>query len=98
MQNSGIGIGVSSITNSYRYANITVNSIPIPANYTGSEHDKKYGGVKTADELMTQGTYSDNGWLFNDSSPTSGPWHWDDRGFPKLNIGVEDFPFNFTSK
>jgi len=87
-----------SITNSYRYVNMKVNDIVLSPDDPESASDKRHGGVKTAVELMTKDTYTGNGWLFNDSTPT-GPWYWDDtdntRSFPKLNIGTEKFPFRF---
>jgi hypothetical protein len=52
-----------------------------------------HGGTKTMVEIMTKSTYTSSGWLFNDSTPTRGPWYWDEKGFPKLNLGTEDFPF-----
>ena len=61
-----------------------------------------HGGVKTAAELTAKSTYAGSvasgggGWLFNDSSPAPGPWYWDSRGFPKLNIGAENYPFSFA--
>jgi len=80
-----------SIINSYRYINLMVNDAIIPPDDTLSAPDKRHGGVKTALELMTQTTYTNNGWLFY----PSGPWHWDEeKNFPKLNIGVEKFPFH----
>jgi plastocyanin len=42
---------------------------------------------------MTRETYTDNSWLFRDSTPITGLWYWDSRGFPKLSIGTENFPF-----
>ena len=85
----------SNIINSYRYQLATVNGSVIPADDPDSAPDRRHGGVKTAPELMTKVTYTGNSWLFNDSAPTAGPWHWDIRGFPKLNIGAENFPFSF---
>ena len=78
----------SNITNSFRYQFATANNVVLPA----SDPNGRHGGILTANQLMTQATYSDNGWEF----APSGPWHWDDRGFPKLNIGTETFPFNFS--
>ena len=80
-----------STTNSYRYINLTLNGTKIPENERGSEPDGMHGGTVTAGQLLWRETYSDNGWLFT----PSGPWHWDDRDFPKLNIGTENFPFRF---
>ena len=83
--------GVNTITSSYRYINLTVNGsvIPVASNDVNGAH----GGVKTADEFMTKGSYTANSWLFNDSTPAAGSWYWDSRGFPKLNMGIENFPF-----
>gem|GEM_PF-702976 len=83
----------NSITNSYRYQFATVNGEVIPASAPDSAPNRRHGGVMTAAELMTKTTYTGNAWLFNDSAPTAGPWHWDSRNFPKLNMGTEDFPF-----
>jgi len=93
-----------SITNSYRYINLTINGMN-PTEYTLTSFfgtiitvptenmpDGIHGGILTAAQFMTKATYTDNDWLFY----PDGPWHWDERGFPKLNIGAEDFPFNFT--
>jgi len=78
----------TTITNSFRYINLTINGRIITINTP----DCIMGGILTAAQLTTQTTYTDNGWLFY----PDGSWHWDERGFPKLNIGVEDFPFNFS--
>jgi hypothetical protein len=83
--------GVSIITNSYRYVNLTLNGSVIPA--VSNDINGVHGGVKSAAEFMSKTTYTINSWLFNDSTPTAGPWHWDGRGFPKLNMGTEDWPF-----
>jgi len=42
---------------------------------------------------IPKATYTGLGWLFNDSSPTPGPWIWDTAGFPKLGFGTEGNPF-----
>ena len=84
--------GTNTITRSYRYQLVTVNGAVRSDNTpTGVQ-----GGTRTADEFMNKATYTNNFWLFNDSVPTTGPWHWDGRGFPKLNIGSEDLTFPFT--
>ena len=85
-QNGGI------ITNCYRYMNQRANGAVLPTSNPDSAPDKKHGGVKTTTELMTQETYTSNGWLFY----PSGPWRWDSGGFPKLNIGTENCPFKFV--
>ena len=89
----GISGGTSSIINSYRYQFTTVNGTVIPASDPDSAPNRKHGGAKTAVELMTKTTYTDNSWLFDDSAPIAGPWHWDSKNFPKLNMGTESFPF-----
>jgi len=81
----------SSIENSYRYQLVKVNGALRVENMPNGKH----GGAKTAAELKNKSTYTGNGWLFNDSSPTVGPWHWDNKGFPKLNMGSEAYPFPF---
>jgi len=83
--------GINTITNSYRYQFMTVNGVVRTENTPNDRH----GGIVTAVQLMTRATFEDNGWLFNDSTPTAGPWHWDAAGFPKLNIGTESSPFRF---
>ncbi|MCL1875392.1 MAG: hypothetical protein FWF87_03935 [Synergistaceae bacterium] len=83
------GRDVSTITNCYRYEGATVNG----AVYTENTPNGIHGGKKTMAELMTRSTYTRNGWLFSDSTPIAGPWFWDKRGFPKLNLGTESFPF-----
>ena len=75
------------IENSYRYELSTLNNAVITENNPNGAN----GGVKTATELMTQTTYSGNGWQFT----SAGPWYWDSGNYPKLNIGVEVRPFNF---
>ena len=80
----------TSIRNSFRYANLTVNGSIRPENNPNGIH----GGTVTAAWLMTKATYTANDWLFSDSA-TTGPWYWDARGFPKLNMGKEKFPFRF---
>ena len=86
-----IGDAYGDIINSYRYESATLNGTVIPA--VSNDISGIHGGVKTAEEFMTKATYTGNTWLFNDSTPTAGPWNWDNRGFPKLNVGTEDFPF-----
>ena len=86
----------SSIANSYRFEFAAVNGSVIPADDPESLPNGRHGGVKTAAELMTKTTYTGNSWLFNDSAPTSGPWYWDSGNFPKLNMGTENFPFDFA--
>ena len=86
-----------AITDSYRYAlaEVTANGGPVDMSVNpGNIH----GGTRTAAELLTQSTYSNNGWRFTPAySPTPiGPWHWDvPRRFPKLNLGTESYPFRF---
>jgi hypothetical protein len=88
-----IGNGsINNITSSYRYQLVAVNGTVIPENDPNSEPNKKHGGVMTAANLSTKATYTGNSWLFNDTAPT-GPWFWDSRGFPKLNMGTENYPF-----
>ena len=79
------------INNCYRYAGQMLNSAVIPT--ASNDVNGVHGGVKTSTELMTKSTYTGNSWLFNDSVPAAGPWYWDTRGFPKLNMGTENFPF-----
>ena len=83
-----IATGSNTITSSFRYINLTVNGTVLTENTPGNRH----GGVKTADELVTQTTYSDNNWVIS----ATGPWYWDSRGFPKLNLGTENNPFQFA--
>ncbi|MCL1875799.1 MAG: putative Ig domain-containing protein [Synergistaceae bacterium] len=85
--------GTNIITNSYRYAGAKVKLNGTPVNVTENPSGI-HGGIKTASELMTKSTYTGNAWLFNDSTPTAGPWHWDNRGFPKLNFGKEELTLN----
>jgi hypothetical protein len=78
-----------SIANSFRYTGITVtanDTISMDNNTSGL-----HGGIATAAEFITQITYANNGWPFS-----SAAWHWDDRNFPKLNIGTETYPFPFA--
>ena len=87
-----IGINSNnSIRASYRYQLATVNGVVRTENTPNSRH----GGIKTAAELTTKSTYTDNSWLFNDSPLTAGPWYWDSGNYPKLNMGAEEFPFPF---
>ncbi|MCL2165344.1 MAG: S8 family serine peptidase [Oscillospiraceae bacterium] len=94
LYNTGNG-SVGNINNNYRYQFVTINGAAIPASDPDSGHDQKHGGIVTAAELMSKNTYTNDftSWLFNDSAPTAGPWYWDNRSFPKLNIGTEYFPF-----
>jgi hypothetical protein len=75
----------STITNSYRYqfAALTINGVP---GSMDNSSDGIHGGIKTMNELLTKTTYTDNGWLFNDSVPVAGPWYWDGIGYPKLSL------------
>jgi hypothetical protein len=50
-----------------------------------------YGGIRTVNQLKTQSQYTGNGWQIS----ATGPWYWDSRGFPKLNNGIENYPFSF---
>ena len=81
-----LGSGVLTITNSYRYQLATINGVVRAENTPNGIH----GGIRTASQLMTQSTYS--GWAFNATA-----WQWDSRGFPKLNMGTENNPFNFAA-
>jgi len=87
--------GRNHISESYRYVNAAIiagDKLVIAADSQYGAH----GATKTAAELKSKLTYTGNNWLFADSS-TAGPWHWDSRGFPKLNIGNEELPFKYTS-
>ena len=86
--------GTNIISNSYRYQFVTLNGIIIPS--VSNDVNGIHGGVLTANQLMTKATYTGNSWRFNDSTPL-GQWIWDNRGFPKLNIGTENFPFRFDT-
>ena len=87
------GLG-NKIANSYRYQCATVKGANISANDPGSTHEGIHGGIVTITQLMAQETYktTHTKWKFD---PDGGTWHWDDRGFPKLKIGTENFPFDF---
>jgi len=76
------------ITNSYRYQLAKINGVVRTENTPNGVH----GGVKTEIQLKTQSTYTSTGWVFS----ASGPWYWDSRGFPKLNMGVENYPFSIS--
>jgi len=80
-----------SITDCYRYQSAAINGEIHTENTPSGIH----GGIKTAADLLTKATYRGNSWLFNDTSPTVGPWYWDNNGFPKLNMGNEIYPFPF---
>jgi hypothetical protein len=79
--------GINSITGSYRYQLARVNGALRTENTPNGIH----GGIMTESQLKTQLTYINNKWSFGISQ-----WYWDSRGFPKLNIGVENIPFRFT--
>ena len=90
---SGAFVGQQSgasndIKGGYRWDMVTVNGATPPDN----DPNGIQGGRVSSSDLMTKATYTGASWLFNDSAPV-GPWHWDNRGFPKLNIGTENFPF-----
>ena len=87
---------LGAIADSYRYIDLMVNGAAVLSTDAESAPDRRHGGVKTSEQLMAKDTYTDNSWLFNDSTPTAGPWHWDSSGFPKLNIGTENFPFDWN--
>jgi len=88
----------SSITNSFRYKGMEINGVLLLENTPDGIH----GGIVTAAQLMARDTYetTHTNWVFfyqfHPYGPYIGSWHWDTRGFPKLNIGTEDFPFAFT--
>ena len=79
------------LLNNFRYDGATLTAAGNIV--TGQDDDPNgiHGGTVTANQLMTKATYTAAGWEF----APNGPWHWDDRGFPKLNIGEEVFPFRF---
>ena len=81
----------NTMANCYRYEFATVNGVVISPDDLDSAHDKKHGGIVTVNQLLTQTTYFDNGWDFS----STGQWYWADENFPKLNLGTENFPFNF---
>lgn len=77
-----------TVSNNYRYQLATVNG----AIRTEDTPNDMHGGIVTANQLTRQATYESlTSWMFS-----SAAWHWDSRGFPKLNIGTEDYPFPFT--
>ena len=80
----------------YRYEQLTLDGNTIPGTDPNSNIYGKNGTPKTMAELMTKATYTDNDWLFNDSSPTAGPWYWDAGDYPKLNMGAESNPLGFS--
>ena len=82
----------SKLTNSYYYINLYINLTINSEKNIENTPDGIHGSTLTVAQFMTQATYVDNGWLFY----PDGPWHWDERGFPKLNIGAENFPFDFN--
>ncbi|MCL1875414.1 MAG: Ig-like domain-containing protein [Synergistaceae bacterium] len=84
----------SNISSSFRYKNSTLNGAPVSIYDMDSVNTGKNGGVVSEDQLKTKQTYVDNLWLFDDSA---GPWVWDSNDFPKLDNGIEGFPFNFFS-
>ena len=82
-------LGVNTIANSYRWQFATVTEDgALPS--INNDPNGRHGGTVTASELTDRTTYKD--WAFSGSA-----WHWDDAGFPKLNIGVETFPFRFIA-
>jgi hypothetical protein len=83
----GQQIRPSTITNSYRYQYAILNGFALTENTPNEIH----GGIVTETQLMTQATYINNRWVFG-----VGRWFWDNRGFPKLNMGMENFPFRFS--
>jgi hypothetical protein len=86
--------GSNSIATSYRYENAIVTESGTPV-IMSVDPSGVYGGIKSAADFMEKANYTTNGWLFIDSKPTTGPWHWDSVGFPKLNTSAADFPFPF---
>jgi len=76
------GNGINTITSSYRYQLATINGVVRTENTPNGVH----GGIKTMNELLTKTTYTDNSWLFVDSTPVAGPWYWDGIGYPKLSL------------
>ena len=79
------------LENNFRYDGATLTAAGNIV--TGQDDDPNgiHGGTVTAKQLMTKATFTAAGWEF----APNGPWYWDDRGFPKLNIGEEVFPFRF---
>ena len=84
---------VNSIVNSYRYQFAKLNGVDIPPGHPNNGPTGRNGDITTtADQFMTQATYSLNGWTFG----ASGSWYWDNsEKFPKLNLGAEVYPFPF---
>ena len=86
--------GTNIISSNYRYLLATLNGMLIPA--VSNDINGIHGGALIANQLINKATYTDNSWSFNDSTPP-GQWIWDNRGFPKLNIGTENYPFQFDA-
>ena len=84
---------VNSIANSFRYQFAKLNGADIPSGDLNNGPSGRNGDITTtADQFMTQATYTSNGWTFG----ASGPWYWDNsEKFPKLNLGAEVYPFPF---
>jgi len=84
-----VGINRGAIVNSYRYNLATVNNAIRTENTPNGIH----GGIVNANQLTTQTTYTTTltSWVFSNIA-----WHWDAASFPKLNIGVENYPFPFS--
>ena len=79
-----------TIANCYRYESLTVNGAVVPTSDTDSVSNRKHGDTVSQTQLTTQETYSTTtSWQYT----PAGPWHWDSRGFPKLNPGTENWPW-----
>lgn len=98
MFNIGMLIGMKNgnITSSARYQLALLNGTPVSMGDMESVGSGRHGRTESASNLMTKKTYEDNFWLFYDSEEV-GPWYWDSEGFPKLNMGTEVFPFDFSA-
>jgi hypothetical protein len=85
---SSISLPLHIANNNFRYQDMAINGVVIPTYDPESAPNERHGGTVTKNQLMTRSTYN---WIFG----ATGPWYWDDEGFPKLNMGSEKFPFTW---
>lgn len=84
---AGGQVGAVGITNSYCYENALING----SAQKDITPDVIHGESISATDLLTQSTYSGNGWTFDSNN-----WKWDAaENYPKLNIGATTYPFPF---
>jgi len=65
--------------------------VTLSAGDTGTNH--KNGGNLSTSEIKTKASWTGAGFLFTDSTPTAGPWTWDNSGVNMPSLNGENIPW-----